>query len=469
LILSKEQKFAHGIFGLLALAFLVAALSGETLGEGGDSTTHYLYARLSWSNEAYFFNHWAKPFFTLVSSPFAQMGMKGMMFFNVCCTLLAAWVAGLTAKQFDIKHWYYTPILVAAMPLILPVTLSGLTEPLSALMLILSIYYYVKDKWILALVIASFLPFVRSEGLVILAVFTVLLVFQKKYKLLPWILFGHVVFSLAGWPYYGDVLWVFTKIPYATMNSVYGQGNWMHFVNQLYFCIGPLSFVGFCLGVIFELKKWWQQGKQISLNELFLVYGIAFVFIAAHSAFWALGIFNSMGLNRVLVSIFPLCGIIAMQGMEGVMALLNPKQYTLWRGIFMVGVLGFPFLNNPASTDFEKSTSLKKDHRFMRDVLAPYLKNNYPNNRYYAAEPEFALFTNRDIFEKDVWIYPGKELPLKEMIAGDVLIYDSLVMSEERHFDLNQIRLGSDLIEDTLFSYENSRGQWINCYIFLKP
>jgi hypothetical protein len=200
-----------------------------------------------------------------------------------------------------------------------------------------------------------------------------------------------------------------------------------------------------------------------------LVYGIAFVFIAAHSAFWALGIFNSMGLNRVLVSIFPLCGIIAMQGMEGVMALLNPKQYTLWRGIFMVGVLGFPFLNNPASTDFEKSTSLKKDHRFMRDVLAPYLKNNYPNNRYYAAEPEFALFTNRDIFEKDVWIYPGKELPLKEMIAGDVLIYDSLVMSEERHFDLNQIRLGSDLIEDTLFSYENSRGQWINCYIFLKP
>lgn len=105
----------------------------------------------------------------------------------------------------------------------------------------------------------------------------------------------------------------------------------------------------------------------------------------------------------------------------------------------------------------------------MRDVLAPYLKNNYPNNRYYAAEPEFALFTKRDIFEKDVWIYPGKELPLKEMIAGDVLIYDSLVMSEERHFDLNQIRLGSDLIEDTLFSYENSRGQWINCYIFLKP
>ncbi len=153
--MSKEQKFALGIFGLMAFAFLLAALLTDTLGEGGDSTTHYLYAKLAWSNEAYFFNHWAKPFFTVISSPFAQLGMKGMMFFNVCCTILAAWVAGLTAKQFAVTHWFYTPILVLAMPLILPVTLSGLTEPLSAFMLILSIYYYKKDKVVLALIIAS--------------------------------------------------------------------------------------------------------------------------------------------------------------------------------------------------------------------------------------------------------------------------------------------------------------------------
>jgi len=469
MILRHEQKLAFVLFGILAAAFLLSAMLGTSLGEGGDSTTHYLYARLAWSKPVYFLNHWAKPFFTLVSSPFAQLGIKGLMLFNVCCTLLAAWLAGLCAKELQAKHWYWTPIFVVAMPLILPVSLSGLTEPFSALLLIVSVYYFLKEKLVFALILASFLPFVRSEGLVMLAVFFSLLMFKKKWTLLPWILFGHVVFSLAGWYYYKDILWVFTKIPYATMSSVYGVGTWGHFVNQLYFCIGPVLFIGFCLGGIFEVKKWVQNGRQIALNELFLVYGIALSFIAAHAAFWALGIFNSMGLNRVLVSIFPLCGIIALQGMEGLGGLLNPKQNNIWRAVFLLGVLVFPLLDNPASTDFKKSINIKKDHAFMRDVLVKHLKEKFPNSKYYAAEPEFALFTERDIFIDDVWIFPGKQLPLNQMQSGEVLIYDSLILCGERDIYLDQIRIGSDLKQDTFFTFENSRKQVSNYYIFVKP
>jgi hypothetical protein len=155
--------------------------------------------------------------------------------------------------------------------------------------------------------------------------------------------------------------------------------------------------------------------------------------------------------------------------MEGIGNMLNTNQNNIWRAVFLLGVLVFPLLNNPASTDFKKAINIKKDHEFMRDVLVNHLKEKFPSNKYYAAEPEFALFTKRDIFTDDIWIYPGMQLPLQQMKSGDVLIYDSLVMCGERGIYLDQIRIGSNLHQDTFFTFVNSRKQVSNYYIFVKP
>jgi hypothetical protein len=195
-----------------------------------------------------------------------------------------------------------------------------------------------------------------------------------------------------------------------------------------------------------------------------------FSFIAAHSAFWALGIFNSMGLNRVLVTIFPLCGIMAIQGLH---AITNAKKNLAYKDriafFFLLGILIFPLLKNPASTNFRESIFRNKQHLFLSSTLIPYLEKNHPNKNYYSSETEIGLFTGKDIFKQKLWLYPGAKVPPQNMQTGDVFIFDSWLMASERNISLAQIRLGSDLHEDTVFSLINNQNKVTQFHLFVKP
>ena len=463
----NEKTLALSVFLIASLAFIGVALFSETLGEGGDSTTHYMYALLGLTHPAYFFVHWAKPLFTLLAAPFTLLGFTGMKLFNVLCSIGAAYLANGTAKEMGIKHWYWTAPAVLACPLLFPVTLSGLTEPFSALLLIASVYAYLKGHEKLGIVLASLLPFVRSEGLVILSVVAVLLLLKRDFCKLPLLLVGHVIFSLAGWYFYQDLLWVFTKIPYATTTSVYGSGDWFHFVNQLYFCLGPITFLGMCMGYLVQTEQWYRLKNKAPLGSIFLVHGISLAFVVAHSMFWALGIFNSMGLNRVLVSIFPLCGIIAIQGLSAITLKIPGIYAKAFYGFWVILLLAFPFFDNPASTRFNEAMRLTPEHVFMKGTLAPYLEKYYPTNRYLAAEPEIALFTSRDFFTKDIWVYPGTQLKEYTLHEGDVMIYDSIVMTADRGITLTQLRSEGRWKQDTVFTYVNNHRQVDNYYLFV--
>ena len=46
-------------------------------GDTGDSITHYFYAQYAPLHLELFFNHWAKPLYVLLASPFAQFGFIG--------------------------------------------------------------------------------------------------------------------------------------------------------------------------------------------------------------------------------------------------------------------------------------------------------------------------------------------------------------------------------------------------------
>lgn len=461
---------AKAIFIILSLALLAAGMLGDSLGEGGDSTTHYLYSRLSWENPSYFFNHWAKPVFTALSSPFAQFGMKGMMLFNILCSITAAYIATCTAKVLQFNYYYITGIIVITMPLLLPVTLSGLTEPLSALLIIIAVYFYLTNKIFLSLIIVSFLPFVRSEGLIIVGVFGALLLIEKRWKYLPILTTGHLFYSLIGWSYYQDFFWVFNKIPYATMSSVYGKGNWTHFVNQLYFCVQPFTFAMIIISFVYLTIEWAKKKSEMDWAKVFLSYGIVIAFILAHSAFWALGIFNSMGLNRVLVSIFPLCGILAMQSIHALTAHYPSNSVYRKRlvSFYVAGILIFPTLNNPAATHFKESIFVNNQHKFLRNALVPYLNQNHANKQYFFSETEMGLFTGVDIFKDELWLYPGAQVPPANMQRGDILVFDSLLMAEERNISLDALRLTKDFEEDTIFSLVNNQNKATQYHIFVK-
>ena len=114
---------------LLALIGLIPmAVLTDGIGVSGDSQYHFFYAQASWNHPEYFFHHWAKPWFTLLSSPFAQLGFKGIKLFNVLVSIASAWLAWKTAQRLDMRNSAFAAVFVLSSPMLLTLTGTGLTS-----------------------------------------------------------------------------------------------------------------------------------------------------------------------------------------------------------------------------------------------------------------------------------------------------------------------------------------------------
>lgn len=418
-------------------------------GDAGDSIHHFLHAKYAFHHPVLFFDHWAKPIFVLLSIPFAQLGFTGMKVFNVLNVILTLILTDRVASKLKIKNSVIAPVILIFTPLYFILTFSGLTEPLFALLLILSIDKVLSKNHLAALAIVSFLPFVRSEGLIILGVFALYYIVKHQWKLLPLLAIGHVFYSITGYFAHGDFLWVFNKIPYAKMSSTYGSGELFHFAEQLYYVIGPPIYVLFGIGLIRIL---FNTLKSKTKPELGILITLGFFgFFIAHSLFWYLGIFNSMGLKRVMISVVPFIAIIGLMGYNSMREICNKVRFgILIPYAFILYTIVFPFTSNPAAINWKKDLSLSEDQILAKSTTDYILQNQLNQNKLIYSHPYLSFLLNVDHFDK----IKREELSIQSianMKNGDCIIWENWFSVTESGINKAQLDKDNSLIQ----LYEN--------------
>jgi hypothetical protein len=418
----NENQTARILSILFFLIGCFVIMRYDGTGDTGDSITHYFYARYAPQHPALFFHHWAKPLFVLLASPFAQLGFNGIKFFNLINATLTLWLTYKLAKQLNFTNSSLAVLILATCSGYFTLTFSGLTEHLFALLLVGSVLLLVKEKYVLGSLLVSFLPFVRSEGLLIIGVVGLFLIIKKQWKSLPLLSVGHVVYGLAGATVHGSVFWIFSKIPYSVMHA-YGKGGLFDFFEKLYYMTGIPQFAFWVLGLLaigFLLKKGPPQYKDV----LTLVYGSFFALFIAHSLFWYLGIFMSMGLSRVLNAVMPMFALIGLCGFNFLQTVLtNNKVKNAVNTLLISYLVIFPFTSNPAAINPKKKL-MPEDNQVVAANIADFLKEKYPNSTYYLLHPQVALSLDVDYFDenkiKDFGKYAQQPLP-----KDAILIWDS--------------------------------------------
>jgi len=408
-------------------------------GDSGDSILHFLFAESAPNKPELYFDHWAKPVFTLLASPFAQFGFVGMKIFNALVVLLTLFLTYRTAEKWNIKRPVFVLLIIACAPLLIRHTFSGLTEPLFAMFIAWGMYLVTRSKWLLACIVISFLPFVRSEGLIVITAFGLMLLVQKQWKYIPWLLFGHVIYTLVGWFHYDDILWVFTKIPYASTNSIYGEGDLLHFVDQLPFVIGIPAVLFLGVGTGSLLIRLIRKRFHPELHALVL-YGFLSYFIA-HSLFWYLGIFNSMGLNRVLLGVMPFIAIICLIGVNTLVDLVpNRKIRMAVTALFVLVILTFPVWDNPSAVHWRRDMNLSGEQITAKKATV-FAKSIHGEGRYLYIPPYISMVLEIDHFdnEKRGDINPATILSVE---SGDILIWDNW-------FSVVDAQVTQEMIEQT--------------------
>lgn len=184
---------------------MLLASQSMGLSGGSDSYAHYLIAKNTWNHPSLFLDQWGKPLYNLIASPFAQFGINGVICLNILCLIVSGLLVYKITPKINLKFAFLGFLLTVFSPVFLDNTISSLTEPLCALLVILTIYLFVFKKYNLTAVLAGFLPYSRSEGFIVLGIVAIILIIIKKqYKLIPYLFIGSLFLNTLGWVIDGD-------------------------------------------------------------------------------------------------------------------------------------------------------------------------------------------------------------------------------------------------------------------------
>jgi len=442
----KEKSVAYWSLGIVLLLLIILSLVNTSTGDSGDSIMHFLYARYAYVHPEFFLNHWAKPIFVLLGAPFAQFGFIGIKIFNSILAVLTAYFTYLTCIKLNIRNPLVSILIIFFSPLFSFMIFSGVTHYLFAFVLILSIFLTMHKKIFAAVLIVSFLPFIRSEGLLIIGTFALYLLVIKKFKYLPLLLAGHLVYGLVGYFHYGTVLWVFTEIPYANLESPYGTGGLFDFFHRLNYVVEKPIYILLIAGVLFVILTFFRKDlinkRELYAEELILIYGSFGVYFIAHTLFWWKGLFNSMGLPRVLIDSIPLIGIIALNGFNFIThpeLIKNRKLNLSFKIIVLVIIVIYPFTYRVEGVNWYRDLGLNTENLLIKEELKPFISDKYPKRKLYYQAPYISLALNHDYFNPEIHeeMYGiGNSETIEE---GSLIIWDDW-------FTFVQCRIGKDLL-----------------------
>jgi hypothetical protein len=418
---------------LAALLTSLALLSEGSVG-GADEIQHYQIAHYAVAHPHLLLHHWGKPLFTLLGTPFAALGLKALRLFNVVICMITALMLYRIASSLRLANRPLVIVFCVFAPVYFTLAISGMTEVLSGCVLTLVILMFLRGQYIPSAIVLSFLPFVRTEAIVFFPVFALAYALTPRGRpAIPFMASGFLVYSFAGWPYYGDPLWVINQMPYRDASDIYGRGELLHFVKRSYRTFGyPLAlfFVLGSLRMIADLRhrgKWSPAGL---LNLLIILLPVC-IYVSAHSYAWWRGVGSSLGLLRVTGAVIPPAAIVGLKGFNLIHRYLKSLRPAAF-GLIAITVAVFiyaPFRFYPMPIELLPKVALLRQ-------AADWLRTQeYLDRKIYAFDPHLPFFLDIDPYDGERFAYrlPDPEDPGSMVPGGSIIVWDA-------HFGPNEGR-----------------------------
>lgn len=415
---------------------------------GGDSIQHYNMAHWGWEYPRLLFDHWGKPVFTLLISPLAQLGINGARIYSLLLGFGTAILIWKIAQILKLKNSALSMFLVLFTPLYFILMFTPLTEVSFSFILTLSILLFFKRKYYLSAIVLSFLPLIRTEGIVLFPLFLIAFTLKRKLLVIPFLTVGFWLISFLGLPYYEDFWWLITKMPYSgDAVNIYGSGSLFRFLNDTRGILGYPIAVLFILGLATLLVKWVKDdsfGFSDTFFLLLLIPGSYIVFISAHSYVWWQGIGNSLGLIRVIGSVTPLAALTALIGLNLFIDYLKDKNKVIANVIFY----GLAFWILIMGINTHRGGFKLSDNQELAKQASDYLlENNLDRHKVYYFDPFVVFALNIDPYDKSkssLGIY-NKKKPEVGMPDSSIIVWDAHFGPNEGKVSLESLQKSESL------------------------
>jgi hypothetical protein len=187
-----------------------------------DEAAHFVSMKGFWHNPNSVLSNWAKPGYKILYALPSLLGSDFVILVNCLVAAFTCFFAYRITQLLGSKVAILAFLFTATQPLWINLAFRNYSEIITALLLTISIYFYLKDKLIFASLVASYIAFIRQEFYPILGIYFFYLIFNKKF--IPALLLG--VFPLVqqvwGMALTGDPLYLLNQM-LGTSEQIAGQ------------------------------------------------------------------------------------------------------------------------------------------------------------------------------------------------------------------------------------------------------
>jgi hypothetical protein len=131
-------------------------------------------------------------------------------------------------------------LLLFAQPLAARIAFSALPYTIFSLVLAVALWLRAQNRHAAAALVVALLPLARLEGLVVLAVWGLVLLFERRFKVIPLLAAGMVGWAALGGIVHQDALWIVHSSPYGLLNSRFPRAGWTFVLHAFPIAVGPV-------------------------------------------------------------------------------------------------------------------------------------------------------------------------------------------------------------------------------------
>lgn len=333
-----------------------------------DDSCHYNFNRHFLSNLEGSVSTWSRIGRVLLYFIPAQLGIKGVQISSAIIFLITIYFAYRILEIKKIKYSEWVILAIGFQPVLFNISFTSLAELPAATLIIMSFYFFLKNKNVTAMILASLTFTFRTEMYFVAGLYFIYFLYKKNWKVLPYVIVGPLFWFLLSWIFTGNINSFFYNLGMHSRLPRIQEGiKWNHYLLMSPKTYGILQTLFFVIALFVILIK-----KRTS-DFLFLIL-VTFGGIAGHTlaALDGLATTCSVGQIRYIAIVGPAFGIIATVGFSWFFELIKSKKILDILSVLVILIL---FLFGPLFVPFH----VKYEIANISDKIAYLQKEKYPD------------------------------------------------------------------------------------------
>ena len=240
----------------------------------------------------------------------AMIDYKAVLMFNALVASLAVFFTFKFLKEYKLNYAFFGALLLAVQPLFFDLSFRTYSEIFTALLIVIFLILYKREKYILAGLLIGFILTIRQELIIFAFVLFIIFLYKKKYIPAIAIAVFPIIYNLLGMIKTGDPLFVLTEMK-AVAGLQYNSQGIFHYFKVYIFIVGPITLLLFLQGFFGFFAD--TKNYKTYIEKYFLLY-LLFITVFGVQMYTMMSNGPNPGNWRYLLHISPVAVLFANIG-----------------------------------------------------------------------------------------------------------------------------------------------------------